>query len=35
MEECERAFRELFPDPMTSVLILYDTVYHHCIGMQN
>ncbi|CAI8016031.1 2-(3-amino-3-carboxypropyl)histidine synthase subunit 2 [Geodia barretti] len=32
MEECERAFRELFPDPMTSVLILYDTVYHHCIA---
>lgn len=33
MEECEKAFRELFPDLLTPVVILYDTVYHHCIGI--
>ena len=33
MEECEKAFRELFPDLLTPVVILCDTVYHHCIGI--
>ena len=32
MVECAEAFRELFPDRETRVLVLYDTVYSHCIG---
>ena len=30
--ECVEAFRELFPDRESRVLVLYDTVYAHCKG---
>ena len=32
MAECVEAFRQLFPDPEARVLVLYDTVYSHCMG---
>ena len=32
MAECVEAFRQLFPDPAARVLVLYDTVYTHCMG---
>ena len=32
MGECVEAFRELFPDRESRVLVLYDTVYAHCMG---
>ena len=32
MEECMEAFKQLFPDKHSLILILYDTVYYHCIG---
>ena len=30
--ECVEAFRDLFPDRESRVLVLYETVYAHCIG---
>ena len=30
--ECVEAFRELFPGRESRVLVLYDTIYAHCIG---
>lgn len=29
---CVSAFRELYPDRQADILVLYDTVYAHCIG---
>ncbi len=30
--DCKRAFKETFPASDAHVLVLYDTVYFHCIG---
>ena len=29
---CVAAFRELYTDRETDILVLYNTVYFHCIG---
>lgn len=33
LEECVEAFKTFFPDRLSHVIILYDTIYHHCIGI--
>ena len=32
---CVTVFRELYPDRQADILVLYDTVYAHCVGKEN
>ncbi len=32
VKDCERAFRETFEARDEHILVLYDTLYSHCIG---
>lgn len=32
LQQCTLAFRELYPDSQSHVVILYDVIYSHAIG---